>query len=566
MKLNKQIFGWLGASALLLTACTTNDNLGTDPQDGQIVSAQVYGNGSNIMTLTIDAEGVLGTKGDLPHISDGSKADVLKFAVYEKVSGDNGVTYVLAPQFKKADNTFGNVSSGDGQNVIKVNSYPVSISLATDPAKDYLLAFWAQNSETNAFNTDDLANVKVNYNGAKNNDELRDAFCQHAEIAGSTSESHIVMHRPFAQVNVATTGADYQNIMFGPYVIPNKAIKYSKIVIKGVSDQLNVLTDAISKSDALNDKEVVFEWNKIPAFINYSTFPANLVADGIIVLPGRPLNVTPNADEEFLYVDLNQDKKFEPYKVNYPTLNDKNEYLTEVFKYMSMCYVLADSQPKTGDNENGFNSTTLDKVTIYFAENEDGSDDIRYPVTGGSTTYISNSSISIESVPVCRNWRTNILGGIYWMKDPTYPDPKDPDDPTPTPPDGPDDPTSLINTIKVCVHLCPIFDNENNGIYNGGTNNAQTKWLEATEDFPKGDDTWHDQFENEDLESSNGAWADSDAPGDNAAVGGDKNQDPETPELGSEDNEGPGKLPGDTPKEDKEDKPEVPGWGGFNPL
>lgn len=517
MRLNKQIFGWLGASALLLTACNANDSLTPAPEEYN--ASEVYGNGSQIVTLTLNTQDVaLGTRADIAgslpqdatvespfsHISDGNKANALLFAVYEitnysDAADESEYLYELAPEFKKEDVTFGTVKTGTGQNLIKVseeNNWPIKIQLALNPDKYYKVAFWAQNNLCSAFTTSDLTNVQVSYDNALNNDDNRDAFCAVSKVItiGSTGEqTEVVLRRPFAQINVGTSGADYKNILMGPKMNPNKRIKYTYATITGVSSKIDVLKDEIGEAD--DATAVTFAWNKIPAYYNLY-FPADA-------------DLYKAADyEEFLKVKLNKDpedavpSELRGYITSYPTMV-KNEdgsvkyYKTETFKYLSMCYVLVPTAP--ADAENG---TTV-KVKVGFAENQDGTDNLfDRDDKGNVVTKNLNNYLEIAYVPVQRNWRTNILGGLAFIKDPTGPDsdpdPDDPEDPDPDPEDGPDDPTSIIRTTMLCVHLDPLFLDEYTNIWDqtqeSGT--AWTKWMEGN--WPKmdsdGNGPWHDDF------------------------------------------------------------------------
>ena len=130
MKYNRKhnMFGWLAASALLLTtACS--DNVALDVAQGDT-------NGANTVTFTIMPQTQeLGTRadGDIEtgnkYISDGTKADVLIFAVYKK--GTDG-TWTPDPEFCKGNLTGGLLSDGalgNAQNAIKVDQYPVTVQL-----------------------------------------------------------------------------------------------------------------------------------------------------------------------------------------------------------------------------------------------------------------------------------------------------------------------------------------------------------------------------------------------------------------------------------------------------
>lgn len=474
MKLNKILFGSLAMTALAFASCSNEESLNLSNAAEDLV----FGNGSEIVTLSLTPEAAnLGTRADDPrHISDGTGVDVLMFTVYEKDETD---AWVVSPEFKKSTAAVKGITPGYGQNILEksLSDYPTVIKLATDPAKTYKVAFWAQDSKCNAFTTSDLEHVVVSYENAKNNDELRDAFCAvSAEISaqGGTSQE-IILHRPFAQINVGTTGADFAKVLKDEDYFPNKKLMYSKIELEGVYNQLDILGNTISKKEGFDGK-VTFNWNFFPAWWQQTQLPT--AVDDILQLDG----------EEFLNVRLNPndtETALRQFKTAYPTYDPETEtYLTDQFKYMSMCYVLvaATEDVKVNGEATSYKSSTLDKVTVYFAENENGTDNVVDPDNEGKVqTKPGYAYLSLQNVPVCRNWRTNIIGGLN---------------------DDDDDETSLFSNTRLCVHLCPIYDGEFNHVNNQKDAEGVTIWTTNLFPHPTVDgegnpnsDTLHDQHE-----------------------------------------------------------------------
>lgn len=558
MKLTKSfVLGSFAMVAMGLTTACSNDQSLNGPQE--IADRLVFGNGSNLITLSIESEGALGTRGDESnHISDGTKADVLIFAVYEKKSDGS---FILAPEFsKQTGDDIGNVILGAGQNAINTgNNWPLKIQLATNPDKTYQVAFWAQNKQCDTYNTADLTNVQVLYPDAMennvvgasadfylNNYEGRDAFCATAEIVGSQKETKcITLRRPFAQINVGTSGADYKNYLYGKRVFPNRTIQYSQITVEGVASKMNVVTDEI---DSKNLTDVTFTYNRLPAYFNKDIFTSlPTVGEG----KGAFADLLVAQGEEFLKVKLNKNNKEPlPYRTSYPTVSYNEDgtpyYRTETFKYMSMCYVLvpaARNASAADDAIDKYESSTVGKVKVYFAENADGNNGYNY--------------VNIDNVPVHRNWRTNIIGGLAWIKDqtpddpedpnepedpkdpddPWQPDPEDPDDPTPTPPDDPNDPTTIFNFSTLCIHLDPIYTGEwnhaNGNTVTGENGESKTEWVENK--FPgdlngEYDERMHDDDDSEDVDDDNKFGGD-DNNGEYQQPEGNPEETPETPEA-----------------------------------
>lgn len=486
MKHNRkhQLFGWLSASALLLTtACTSVADLDV---------AQVDNHDQNVVTLTVrpqslasgmrdasEGEGDIDLDTQNKYIGRGQNIDVLIYTVYE-LDEDGKFKPTENKDLIKGCNVDG-FEVGKGQSVVLVNwnDNSCKVRLVLKPDKKYKVAFWAQSKDAkDVFDATDLENVHVIYDNAKNNDELRDAFCAVSDtIVSSIVENVVTLRRPFAQINVGTTGADYKNILMASQVYPNKPVTQSKIKLEGVAEYLNVVTGQTVGETTTAE----FNYGVIPAFME--GIPDITETDGI---PDYSSLYNGKYDkEEYLKVDLDGDKRIAAYKINYPTLYvDENgrKYLTETFKYLSMCYALVPASTSTGGESEGA-SAVLTKVEVSFAETDEKNEAVN-----------EYTPITLTHVPVHRNWRTNILGGLAWVKDPTdpddpgypgkpedpdpndpddpwypdipTPDPEDPSDPTPptppTPPDGPDDPSSVFGLVNVQIIQQPFYYDEDN--------------------------------------------------------------------------------------------------------
>ena len=483
IKRKYNLLNWLAVGALALaSACTDNTNLDYTPDESKggehTVTLSIMPERSSVAGLNDEYEDIVDPDMFIApyHISDASHINVLKFAVYECLTADG--TYTLAKEFQKKEATIGNVSAkkGSGQNILEVNqdTWPLQIQLVVDPAKYYKVAVWAQSSATTAFDTDDLENVKVIYDKAKNNDELRDAFCTVKFLPkGSTSTQQIILHRPFAQINVGTAGYDYE----AAAALKPAAVSYlySQITLKGVATHYNVLNGLSSGS-----AEITFDWNRLPAFYFYGE-PDGKVADGIldnikyqdtsrdeflivkhtvdeehVKYPFNNLNSlgfypyvswerfrnfkNATGDEFSSYYDkegnLIKEAESDEHSKNYPKLfktgeNDKwivdeetgkyilednnnpdydptltTEYLfsnkdgkllTDIFKYLSMCYVLV---PERTSEESG---AVINEIT-FETKGKDGEKEKIF------------KAFTINNVPVSKNWRTNIIADNLFTK------------------------------------------------------------------------------------------------------------------------------------------------------
>lgn len=427
--MNKKLLGWLAAVGVLFTtACSTDETAAVSnpytsgeevivsfnvSAEGGTTVRRAYGDGS---TADPNDPGVYypdEAAGEFPQISDGSKAHRLIYAVYDN-------EYNLLDQYgvQEATNEL-----GFGQTSMDVTTFPTEkISLRLMRGQTYHIAFWAQNADCKAYDTKDLESVKVNYAQAKNNDELRDAFCATETFTVSADEERtVILRRPLAQINVGTAGYDYEAAVAGDF--PNYL--YSKIEVKGVATEMDVVRNTVKNE---NLSTATFGYARIPAYINYGEDDSEL--DGFFPTAQIP---TPDTDyakyqEQFLRVKLYANDGYLGYKGWADTNAGGTEPDTETFKYLSMCYVLV---PAVTNNTDAY-ASVLESVDVYVASNDQGTDALHIGTDSSNPTVIN--------VPAKRNWRTNIFGKNL-----------------------------LTDNHEVKVHVNPLYDGEYN--YDDNTGN-----------------------------------------------------------------------------------------------
>lgn len=406
-----------GSAILLTTACSDNADYNNPAEDLS---------GDNIITFTIapQAQEVasrssrsLDPTPASAHIGSGMQADLLIFAVYDQ--DGNVITDFQNPVDPSATLPDGFVV-GTGQNVLNVTSYPVQIQLSVDRTKKYTVAFWAQSSKTLAYDTSNLEKVEVRYNYIDdddlmnippvgfglNNDEYRDAFCAVATIDGAVSTNQeIILKRPLAQVNVGTTGYDYE----GAAVLKPGNVSYtrSQITLEGVARFYNVVKGkALSNADLPNGvsatANVIFTFNTLPAFVHYDD----------AFLNSSDFSYKPTENEELLCVERDGNKGYLPYiswseydairlekgTVFNPTTDIP---MSETYKYLSMCYVLVPEAGPISNVEGVSYGAVLPSVkfeALGLTDN-DGIGDV----------------FEVNNVPVQKNWRTNLLGSNFFV-------------------------------------------------------------------------------------------------------------------------------------------------------
>ena len=271
--MNKKLFlGMFAAVSMLLATSCTNDELDV-VQSGN--EAQV--------TFSLAAEGGIATRA----ISDGKSADLLYYAIFDAdgnlITTINGSTAGLL----KKEDAFPNGIKKD----------EVTVTLAK--GQEYTAVFWAQDKDCKAYTvtakTDGLK-IAVDYEG-NNNDETRDAFFK-AETFKVTGNAKIdvELKRPFAQINVGVTEADWNAA-----VASGVEISESKVVMKNAATSINLLDGTVSGGQV-----VEYDFAAIP------TDPATLE------------------------VDVNRDG----------TIDENEKY-----KYLSMSYILTSAERTTLESD-----------------------------------------------------------------------------------------------------------------------------------------------------------------------------------------------------------------------
>ena len=158
----------------------------------------------------------LGDDIDSRTISDGLKANQLKFAVFENGAEITALAQTVAVADKKA-----------------------TVTTKLVKGHTYTFVFWAQNSACTAYNTTNMSAIKVDY-AANCNDETRDAFYKMDSFTVTEAfEKTEVLTRPFAQINFLADDA--------AGVVGVNAYK-SKVTVTGVPTTLNTLDGTVTGS------------------------------------------------------------------------------------------------------------------------------------------------------------------------------------------------------------------------------------------------------------------------------------------------------------------------------
>ena len=213
---------FLGAMAAMLLGTASCSNEMEPAMGGEVPVSFAIDLGDNIDSRTI---------------SDGLKANTLKFAVFE-----NGTEITALAQ------------------EVPVANKQATISTKLVKGHTYSFVFWAQNSACNAYNTENMSAITVDY-AANCNDETRDAFYKMDSFTVTEPfEKDEVLTRPFAQINFLADDA--------AGVVGVDAYK-SMVTVTGVPTQLNTLDGTVSGST-----DVTFDLATIPGetLAGYETY------------------------------------------------------------------------------------------------------------------------------------------------------------------------------------------------------------------------------------------------------------------------------------------------------
>ena len=217
-------FKYLAAAALTLLAVSCNKEQVTEVPDGQMVD----------VTFTAALPGEMATKA----LGDGQTAKNLYVSVYEN---DAEKTHL-----------------GDLDKTATFTDLKTQVTFSLVKGKTYNFVFWAQADGATCYDTHDLKNIKISYEGAVANDENRDAFYatrKELKVNGALTET-IKLYRPFAQVNFGT--ADLFDAAASGFV-PAKSV-FTATDVANVFDTFN----AEGKVEGTATDKVTFAATEIP--------------------------------------------------------------------------------------------------------------------------------------------------------------------------------------------------------------------------------------------------------------------------------------------------------------
>lgn len=342
--MKKLLYFAVAITSVLLAASCQKEQVAPESAKGDMVTA----------TVTVQAPGQLVTKA----VGDGQTADNLVFAVYDEAGNE-------LTDLRQGDWKYG---IGVQNELVFDNSPKPQVTFTTTlvRGKEYTFVCWAQYKDeaaTEYYNFEDMKNIKVSYDNFDAQDEKRDAFFA-AVATGVVTDNFskdIVLHRPFAQVNVGSSdmlaaelaGLDLTKLQ-AEMTIAHAATTLHTFV--GVKAEDNDGDGKVS-----GDQTVTF--NLAPS-VSQSNF------DG----------TGASATHEWL------------------TVNSEG-HAGKTYGWLAMNYFLVNDGDVNG--QNSVDGTAQVNTTVSFNVHE---------VIDGTDTPLC--SYDVHNVPVQRNYRSHILGNV----------------------------------------------------------------------------------------------------------------------------------------------------------
>lgn len=203
--MKKIYFATISAVLMMLAAACSNEAV--EPTDQATVQ------------FTVNLDGIQ-SRG----ISDGTTVDQLIFAVYDQDGKE-------LPQLRQDDI------------VIKERNAQVTTQVAL--GQKYTFVFWAQKRGNTHYNTTNLEDVVVSYEGDAN-DETRDAFTNVLtidKVTGPINET-VTLRRPFAQVDYVCDLTEWTDLQNSNYRLTGSDLT----VNAGAFTHLNLITGVASQA------------------------------------------------------------------------------------------------------------------------------------------------------------------------------------------------------------------------------------------------------------------------------------------------------------------------------
>ena len=221
----------------------------------------------------------------------------LEGAAQSRTAGDGmTATKLYYEVYQGTRKVLDNFGEGKNRDLVTLNGGKATIEMPLLRGEKYDIMFWAQ-ADGSIYNPADLQNITVAYGDAKANNEAYDAFFYgESAFEPNNNVTKIELRRPFAQLNIGTTEADWNQAieMIGG---TSKPVTTSKVTVSGLAKAFDVLTGEASGSQdyTFETADLLKDANGVPT----ETFTAKNggtyynLAMNYLMVPGKVTAETP---------------------------------------------------------------------------------------------------------------------------------------------------------------------------------------------------------------------------------------------------------------------------------
>lgn len=127
----------------------------------------------------------------------------------------NHINKIIGAVYDLKGNLLPELGNNDnGQIVINVEEFPISLDIKLIKGQQYNIVFWSQNSECDAFDTSDLKAVKMDYSKLPTIGNEYEAFSK-SEVFTVVADGirEITLTRVFARLNIMMETSDFESIV-----------------------------------------------------------------------------------------------------------------------------------------------------------------------------------------------------------------------------------------------------------------------------------------------------------------------------------------------------------------
>ena len=222
----------------------------------------------------------------------------LEGAAQSRTAGDGmTATKLYYEVYQGGKKVLDNFGKGKNSEIVTLKSGKETIEMPLLRGEKYDIMFWAQ-ADGSIYSPEDLQNIAVAYAGATANNEAYDAFFYgEKNFEPNNNVTKIELRRPFAQLNIGTTEADWNKAIEMIDNTGGKPVTKSKVTVSGLATAFDVLTgEASGSQDYTFDVAELLkdaEGNPIETFTAKNGGTYYNLAMNYLMVPGMPTAENP---------------------------------------------------------------------------------------------------------------------------------------------------------------------------------------------------------------------------------------------------------------------------------